>query len=380
MSNRKRNISFAAIFTSVVLAIMVFIVITLMLIFVSYLRSMTYNQTELLVGERIYHLKENMEATILKYEAALIDTAYGVSSLMQENISSSELDDYLFNISERFPEMEILYYYNNLKWNSNGGFYANSREFIPPDDWDNTDRPWFINAKKANGKTAFSEPYIDANTGDIIISISITVYDKNNRDIGVAAADILVTEIASLINKNKIMPYQEIYLLNKDGIFITHTNKAAIMKNNFFTDYFLENYKNNILSASLFSSFESNLFIYSANIPVAGWILVSLIPKTVIFSEINIFIIRLIFISFAILAGIIFVTAFLAYRLLTIPIRGILKITDAIAEMDFSVKIDEFRDDEIGDIQHSLMKIRDSLKTNIDSLQEHLSRTGEEKR
>jgi len=374
MSIRKRKTSFTAVFTSVVLSIMVLAVIVLMMIFVFYLRSMTHKQTELLVSERIYHLKENMETALLKYEAALIDTAYGVSALMDETISSSELENYLSNISKRFPEMAILYFFNNYKWNSPNGFYASSHEYFPSDDWDNMNRPWYINAKNSQGKPAFSEPYIDDDTGDIIISISIAVYDKDKKDIGVAAADILVTDIISLIGKNRIMPHQEIFLLNIDGIYITHTKKAAIMKNNFFTDYSLENYQNNIISSSLFSSFESDLFIYSAIISSADWILVSIIPKAEIFSEINIFLMRMTFISFVILAGIIFITAFLAYRMLTVPIRGVLKITDAIAEKDFSAIIDEFRNDEIGDIQHSLMKIRDSLKTNIDFLHEHLSK------
>ncbi|MCL2185516.1 MAG: methyl-accepting chemotaxis protein [Treponema sp.] len=372
MSNRKKKTSFAAVFTSVVLTIMVFLVIALMLIFVNYLRSMTYKQTELLVSERIYHLKEKMEETFLKYEAVLIDTAYSISALMNENISSSELAHYLTNITARFPEMEILYFFNNNKWNSPNGFYASSHNFIPADNWDNTDRPWYLNAKNAKGKIAFSEPYIDANTGDNIISISIAVYDNDKKEIGVAAADVLVSELTALIKNNMIMPHQEIFLLNKDGIYITNNDKSAIMRKNFFNDYNLEKYQKDI-SSSLISFLEKELFVFSANIPAAGWMLVSVIPRTVIFAEINIFIMRLIFIIFVILAGIIFVTAFLAYRMLTIPIRGILKMTDAIAGMDFSVEIDEFRDDEIGDIQFSLMKIRDSLKTNIDSLQEHLS-------
>jgi len=66
------------------------------------------------------------------------------------------------------------------------------------------------------------------------------------------------------------------------------------------------------------------------------------------------------------------VMAFLLSTSLIKPIRELEKMADAIADMDFSGKINKFRKDEIGHMQKALVKIRDNLKAAIDKLNEHL--------
>jgi methyl-accepting chemotaxis protein len=371
---KKRKASYTAIFSFSVFVIITFVVITLMLIFIINLYSITYRQTESIVSERIAHLKSNIEAVLLQYEDTLINTAYGISALLGRGyIPSADMNVFLSNTAARIPEMEMLYFFNNHVWNSPGGYYATSDEWIPLDTWDNTARPWFINAKNAGGDVSFSDPYVDAYTGDIVISISVTVFDRNNNDIGVAAADILVTDLGAMIGHNMIMANQEIFLLNRDSLFIAHSDASAVMQENFFTLFSLERYRDSALSSEIFSVMDNDVYLYSALIPAADWILISVIPRADIFAETNSFIWFLVQISILILVIFVLITALFTYRILTIPLRKILKVSNALASMDFSVDIDKFRNDEIGDIQESLLKIRDSLKSSIDSLQQHLS-------
>jgi len=73
-------------------------------------------------------------------------------------------------------------------------------------------------------------------------------------------------------------------------------------------------------------------------------------------------------ISVIISAGLAF---FLSMSLIR-PIKELETMSDSIAEMDFNVNIKDFRKDEIGGMQKALIKIRDSLKTAIDKLNNHL--------
>ncbi|MDR1802761.1 MAG: methyl-accepting chemotaxis protein [Treponema sp.] len=66
------------------------------------------------------------------------------------------------------------------------------------------------------------------------------------------------------------------------------------------------------------------------------------------------------------------VLAFLLSMSLIKPIRELEKMAEAIAVMDFSGNLKEFRKDEIGSMQKALVKIKDNLKEAIDKLQEHL--------
>ncbi|MHC6201852.1 methyl-accepting chemotaxis protein [Breznakiellaceae bacterium SP9] len=55
------------------------------------------------------------------------------------------------------------------------------------------------------------------------------------------------------------------------------------------------------------------------------------------------------------------------------PLQELEQISVSLSDMDFSVAIQQFRTDEIGNIQRALMKIRDSLRKAIDELHDHLS-------
>jgi len=56
------------------------------------------------------------------------------------------------------------------------------------------------------------------------------------------------------------------------------------------------------------------------------------------------------------------------------PIKELESVSGLIANMDFNVKISNYRKDEIGSMQRALVKIRDSLKEALDKLNEHLQK------
>jgi len=56
------------------------------------------------------------------------------------------------------------------------------------------------------------------------------------------------------------------------------------------------------------------------------------------------------------------------------PIKELESVSGLIANMDFSVNINNYRKDEIGSMQKALIKIRDSLKQALDKLNEHLQK------
>jgi two-component system sensor histidine kinase/response regulator len=58
----------------------------------------------------------------------------------------------------------------------------------------NTKRPWYIKAKES-GKTIWTEPYVDANTRDLIVTCAAPVYDWSGQLIGVVGFDVLLTTI-----------------------------------------------------------------------------------------------------------------------------------------------------------------------------------------
>lgn len=176
----------------------------------------------------------------------------------------------------------------------------------------------------------------------------------------------------------KSFPQQEFYIINTDGLFITHEDINSIMEKDSFAELGLEHYRASVLGSDDFFNIDQNILIYSSAIPHTGWVLVSTVPRAVIFDETNRLIMSLLLLSLMMLAAVVIVSFLFTYRMLTVPLRGLMKVAESLAGMDFTVTFDKFRTDKIGDIQYALIKIRDSLKEGIDSLQQHLSKSEEE--
>ncbi|MBR4760822.1 MAG: methyl-accepting chemotaxis protein [Lachnospiraceae bacterium] len=84
------------------------------------------------------------------------------------------------------------------------GLFLNGSGWVPPEDFDGRTRVWYQMALDAKGKLCYSSPYVDANTGDLIVTVS-KYFNKNGWE-GVAALDVyidtLLADIQQLVDKN----------------------------------------------------------------------------------------------------------------------------------------------------------------------------------
>jgi len=380
-SNTKKT-SFVLTFTLAIVSIVTVVFISLTLVFFFNLRSKTYQQVEAVVTAHIEHTKDNITNTLAIYENLLLHTAAGVSALLRDGqVSPEYVNRYLSSMWKYTPEVEYLYFFNNNLWSSPNGFWATYPEWDDMEDsYNNTTRPWFTNAQQNPGKIIYEEPYVDELSGKITITLSTVVFDENQHAIGVIAADILVTKLNEIIQASLTFPQEPFYLVNKEGLYITNIDVAAVMKNNIFSEELFAPFRINALTTDSFSTTQDGVSFRSVRIPDVGWTIVSAIPVSIIFAEVNQFIRNVAIVSFIILIIIAAALAFLIYRYLAFPLRSINRIAEGLAAMDFTVSISKFRSDEIGDIQYALIKIRDSLKESIDSLNQNLIKIKEDEK
>ena len=81
--------------------------------------------------------------------------------------------------------------------------------------YENTKRPWYIQAKAA-GKTIWTEPYVDADTQELIVTCATPVV-ANGQLVGVAAYDVLLATIQKDILTLNIGYNSYAFLVDKDG-------------------------------------------------------------------------------------------------------------------------------------------------------------------
>ncbi|MFN3660098.1 MAG: methyl-accepting chemotaxis protein, partial [Brevinematales bacterium] len=109
-----------------------------------------------------------------------------------------------------------------------GGIFYSSDGWIPPASYDWTKRPWFISAQSLNG-LIFTQPYIDATQGDLIVSIAKPT-KKKNVILGIISLDVSIMTVQNLVKQLKVTPTAEVYLVDEKGLYLIHQDTNRILK------------------------------------------------------------------------------------------------------------------------------------------------------
>ena len=275
--------------TNLCLALILLCSVSLVFVFVRNFHLISSNFSEMSIRENNSRLRDNVHLYLREYESVLLSARAGVSSYMsQQPVDLKRLQRYLEEASHAAEDISILHCTTNEVWNRPGGFAVFSQPWDIPHDWDNTDRPWFLAAKRTQGRrVAYSKPYLNAITGDIILDISISVNDEIGNDIGVVSASITIEALNAMLGRVASLEGQRVYLVDIDGAFVVHPDKEMVARGNFFNEAGLEGYSNHILYADQFPVTDKDMTVYSSSIPGTGWFVVSIIPTRQIYSSIN---------------------------------------------------------------------------------------------
>lgn len=93
------------------------------------------------------------------------------------------------------------------------------------DNYDPTSRDWYKRAVAEN-KTVVSDPYIDVNTKQIVITVSKPIYNGDKLT-AVLAADIFVTSVVDIANQSKMDNAYPI-LVDSTGNIVVHKNEEFL--------------------------------------------------------------------------------------------------------------------------------------------------------
>lgn len=127
-----------------------------------------------------------------------------------------------------FLENESDYYTNSVDENFTGvygfigGEYLDGIGWVPEEDYVPTERVWYTDAIKADGEPAMISPYLDAQTGTIMISISRMLYDKES----VISLDISMDTLQRLTELINLNGHGYGFIIDRDGFVIAHSDAA----------------------------------------------------------------------------------------------------------------------------------------------------------
>jgi hypothetical protein len=153
----QRKPSFAFLFTATCLSITVLSILILSTVSLVRLRRLSYAQIEGATKENIANMSSQAEALINTHVSRLEYTSISAIPFMRETTVDVEaLHNYFGEMHATSDNILGIFCTNNLRWNSPGGYYATSINWTPGTDWNNLERSWYQDAKKAQGKLAFT--------------------------------------------------------------------------------------------------------------------------------------------------------------------------------------------------------------------------------
>lgn len=190
------------------------------------LQAYMKNQMELSVEKLNSKVVESMEPIILNVDNFVTFAGdYNDDEILQLLLTafSSKLDEYA-----------SMLYYAPAKKLSEGGHFLNNIDWQAPAGFEPSERVWYQEAVKNQGKTTFSTPYVDVNTGNLCVAISQAVYNSQGQLNGVIGCDILLDSLVSVIKEISISKNSKLDLITDDGFFLSDDDPANVMKLNWF--------------------------------------------------------------------------------------------------------------------------------------------------
>ncbi len=106
------------------------------------------------------------------------------------------------------------------------GEYVDGSGWVPPEDYDPTERSWYKEAKEAGGNMILSKPYVDAQTGSIIISYSQLLSDGKS----VLSLDIVLNEVQNITEHMTMEGVGYGFIVDEGGLVISHADTNEIGK------------------------------------------------------------------------------------------------------------------------------------------------------
>lgn len=212
-------------------------------------------------------------------------------------------------------------------------------------------------------------------TGNLVCMAACPIFSgKNQRIIGVASCMINVTHLMEMVNRVKIGQTGYSLLVDKEGYILAHPVKENILKLNYKQVRGLEHMVEKVAKQEtgvVEYQFEGvDKVLAFSNMKVAGWTALTTISRSELLKP-AIFTGNLIagVGVFSLLIAAAFF--YLFSRSLTRPLEKVVSAAEQIAEGDLSVQIsDENRQDEIGVLARSFMKMTQSLQEKAELFQQ----------
>ncbi|MDR0497285.1 MAG: adenylate/guanylate cyclase domain-containing protein [Treponema sp.] len=221
---------------------------------------------------------------------ALIESSFTIRYMIERGESQESLYRYMVDITNWLMGNEDLVYGFNGLYGYIRGDYLDGTEWEPPEDYVPEERPWFTAAKEQSGEQAETVPYVDAQTGEIVISYSQELFDDSGVSFGVLSIDVLLNQVGEYVETLRLAETGYGILVNQNFEIIaypgaTHTGKRLDSINSDYAKVQAMLADGKPVSTMRINNFENIAHIAFFKQLYNGWYIGSMTPVRVFYRE-----------------------------------------------------------------------------------------------
>ena len=169
---------------------------------------------------------KELDGYILVRKNTVILAGHVVDEMIREGRSNDEILDYLTAESLSIKKSIDKDYTGLYGWIN--GEYLDGDGWVPEPDYVPTERPWYLETIADDGGITFVTPYIDAQTGAVLTTVS----EKLSDGVSVIALDVTLSRVQEITEENaRQTPGCLGIVLDETGLVIAHSDRAELGKN-----------------------------------------------------------------------------------------------------------------------------------------------------
>ena len=194
------------------------------IVMVVYTSRLVYNVAILnstsVIEDRVTNVAILVDNRLNTAENVLQITSDSVQHMMISGSTPSRIHEFLVqesvNAQEQFgDDYHGLYGYIMSR-------YIDGLNWQPPEDYDPKTRDWYIIARQNDGNVALVPPYVDADTGEVIISVCRMLPDRQN----IISLDLKLNGIQELMEELSFNGKGYGFVVDENGFFVSHKDES----------------------------------------------------------------------------------------------------------------------------------------------------------
>ena len=355
----------------IVMTMVPFVILTYFLVFI-----FTYGESKSVVEDNFISEIEMAQENVGNQMQADLNQVIGLVKNIQTSTeksctTSEEIEEYILSIADGY--LDIIP--NGIYCGLEDGTYID-KLWTPGSDWVMKERPWYTEGLKADEVT-FGECYLDADSGEYIISIYANIKNSSNKVIGVISADLPLTTLKDALEAQQIGVSGYAFAIDETTGLILGNREQEDWNGQTVDDVddiIIDTVKDITANETYGEVTSAGKYFISANkIPNTNFVTVVVVPKQDVTTRAA-GIKNASFITMAVGIVIQVIVILVVLTVLMRPVPKIDKAINQIKDLDFTTACAVKSSDELGRIGKNMNQLDEKLKETMKKIRSDVKR------